>query len=101
MRCRDHVQLDDLLKCHQHLARAEPNAVQFLVLHHEFQQISDGDVQPRLGEADVRIFHVHCPRAVGCECSCTITGQANLTTYAGRDDAGRLGHRGDFSERRR
>ena len=51
LRHGDPVQPDDLAGGHQHLAGTEPDAVQLLVLHHQFFPLSDGDLQRALWHA--------------------------------------------------
>ena len=79
MRRVDDVQPDDLLERHECLVGAESVAVQLLVLHHELQPLSDGDLQPRLGATAIRVLYVRDPDPLGRERAGTDSGQ---TTFA-------------------
>ena len=99
LRRGDYVQPDDLPECDQHLARPQSNAVQLLVLHHQLQPLSDGDVQSRMGHAAVRILHFRRPGAAGGERPGTIARQANRPENQRGMAACRLGPRGNPAER--
>ena len=49
----------------------------FLVLHHQFQPLSDGDLRPRMGKAPVRILYLRRAGVVGRQRSCASFGQAD------------------------
>ena len=98
MRRGDHVQLDDLLECDEHLARTQPDAVQLLVLHHQLQPLSDGDLQPGMGASVVRLLHVRRAGVGGCERTGTDLGQASLAAGRLGMDVGGVGDRRDDLE---
>jgi len=100
LRHRDHVQLDDLFKCDQRLAWPQSDALQLLVLHHQFQSLSDGNLQHRLGPPVVWILYVHHSGPGRGERARPSAGQADLAANGpGINDHG-LGCGGDDLERR-
>ena len=73
LRGADHVQLDDLVGGHEHLAGTQSIALRFLVLYHQLRSLSDGDLSARLGQATMGRLHIYCAGARRRECACANT----------------------------
>ena len=73
---RDSLQSDDQSRGHQHLAGTQPDALQLLVLHHQFFAVSDGDL-PVVLSAEVVLYVLH-PHSDRGECTGPDDGDATF-----------------------